>query len=468
MKRFLPLVLLTLAFVGFSFGQPIRNQYIVVLNDNVNAQEVSRSHSGAVKGFLKRALNGYVVEMTEQAAEGLRHNPNVKFVEQDQVIQPSEATSQWNLDRIDQRPLPLDGQYNYNHTGLGVSVYVIDSGINFSHVDFGGRAALGQDYVGDGQNGNDCYGHGSHVAGLVGGQTYGVAKQVNLYSMRIGACNGGAQISDMLFSYDWIIANAQRPAVINISYTAAGAVPSLNTVIDNAYNQGILTVTSAGNSAYDACFYSPAGVPNALTVSATWDDDSRWLSANYGSCVDLFAPGMNINSVGIGSTTAVRNWGGTSMAAPHVAGAAALYLQQRPLDSPSVVTQFLIDNSTPDVVTNPNGAPNKLLYAAFNVPAQVIPTCGRTTQRAYISSGQSHYIPNPFGASGANGLYTASITTGQGLNAIIHLQKQQGSGWNTIQSGTQIYSQQAKRGTYRYVVEALSGTAFYELCYHIP
>jgi subtilisin family serine protease len=467
MKKLLLTLALALSFVGISNAQS--QKYIVVLNDNANAQEVARSHSGRVTKFLKHAFNGYVVDMNEQAAQALRHNPNVKSVEENREIFPAEPTTIWNLDRADQRLLPLDGQYNYNHTGQGVYAYVIDSGIYYAHNDFEGRATLGQDWVGDGQNGNDCFGHGSHVAGIIGGRTYGVAKQVNLVSMRIGACNGGAQIYAMVEAIDWVIANGQRPAVINISYTAAGSSPSIDTAVTSAYTNGVSVVAAAGNSSYDACFFSPAGSPDAFTASATWDDDSRWLGANFGTCVDLFGQGMNVTSVGLGNPDATAVKGGTSMAAPMVAGGLALYLQQRPLDNATIAQQFIVDNATPDVISNPNGSPNKLLYTAFNVAPQVIPVCNQTFVRGYLTTGQTYYYPNLNGASGRNGLYTANLTVGQGVNALILLQKKQGQNWNTIQqSSTQIYSQQAKSGTFRFVVQGISGNAGFALCYNLP
>lgn len=467
-------VLFLIAILSVSvFSQPkadkfIKDQYIVVLKDNVSADGVAKTHRGQIKKFFKHAFNGYFVYMTEAEAARLRKNPNVKFVEQNRVIMPSESTTLWNLDRLDQRALPLDSNYNFQHTGQSVYAYVIDSGIYYGHADFEGRAVLGQDYVGDGQNGNDCFGHGSHVAGSIGSRTYGVAKGVNLVSMRIGNCSGGASISSMISSIDWVIANGQRPAVINISYTAAGASPSVEVSINSAYDKGVITVVAAGNSAWDACAYTPAGIPKALTVSATGDEDSRWLGANYGSCVDLLAPGLNILSVGLGDPAASSYKGGTSMAAPHVVGAIALYLQQRPLDNAAIVSQFIVDNSTPDVVLNANGSPNKLLYSGFNVVPQIIPACGATSAKGYISAGQTMYYPNINGASGRNGLYTASVTVGQGVTSSISLQKKQGSGWQTIASGTQVSYQQTKSGTYRYMLTASAGNGGFIFCYNFP
>jgi subtilisin family serine protease len=311
------------------------------------------------------ALNGFSATLPPAAVEALRRNPHVWFVEADQVvsIDASQSPATWGLDRIDQRALPLNNTYTYNTTGAGVTAYIIDTGIRTSHNEFGGRASIGKDTVGDGQNGNDCHGHGTHVAGTVGGTTYGVAKGVSLVAVRVLNCSGSGTTAGVIAGVDWVTANALKPAVANMSL-GGSASSSLDTAVNNSINSGVTYAIAAGNSNKNACNYSPARVAAAVTVGATTSTDARASYSNYGSCLDLFAPGSSITSAWYTSNTATNTISGTSMASPHVAGVAALYLQTNTGASPATVRNAIVDNATTGKVTNPGrSSPNRLLYS---------------------------------------------------------------------------------------------------------
>jgi subtilisin family serine protease len=368
-------------------NQPIANQYIVVLNEDfvgrsaapveveAEAQFLSSMYGGDVRGVYSNALKGYSVTMSATAAESLSRNERVQFVEEDSVVSvaATQTNAGWNLDRIDQRSLPMDTTYSYTGTGAGAHVYIIDTGIRTTHQEFGGRANVVFDAVNDGQL--DCNGHGTHVAGIVGGSTYGVAKNVSLHSARVLRCDGSGQISDIIAAIDWVTAHRINPAVVNISITAAGSVPSMETAINNSFNSGVVFTVAAGNYAGNACDYSPAREPSALTVGASAQGDDRALFSNYGACVDLFAPGYEIVSAGISSDTATRQLNGTSMAAPLVAGVAAVYRAANPSANASTVSQTLLTNSTSGILTNTGAAsPNRLLYSWLTGAPSPTPT----------------------------------------------------------------------------------------------
>ncbi|HYP53786.1 MAG TPA: S8 family peptidase, partial [Pyrinomonadaceae bacterium] len=325
-----------------------------------------------VMAIYSTVLDGFSMNAAEKQALELSRDPSVAGVWEDGLAHPStiQPNATWGIDRIDQRPLPLDTNYNYTPTGAGVNVYVIDSGINYSHVEFAGRAVLGKDFLGG--NGSDCAGHGTHVAGTVGGATYGVAKGAKLFSVRVFPCSGGAPFSVIINAVDWVTfdvgANGRRPAVVNMSLGGGGFAP-LDTAVNNSVNAGITYVVSAGNNStptvnYDACLLSPARVPNAITVGATTNADARAVFSNVGKCLDLFAPGQAITSAWVGGASAANTISGTSMSAPHVAGVAALYLQNKPQAKPAEVATEIHCSATSNKITNagPN-SPNLLLFS---------------------------------------------------------------------------------------------------------
>jgi subtilisin family serine protease len=350
--------------------------WIVTLRDGVDSSStapvLARQHGGRIGFVYEHAINGFSFRGSQAAATALLLNPQVIAVEADAEVwlDATQSPATWGLDRIDQRNQLLDNSYAYAVDGTGVTAYVIDSGIHFSHNEFDGRAVPGADFVGDGQNGNDCNGHGSHVAGTIGGQTYGVAKDVTLVSVRVFGCTGGSTWETIIAGIDWVIQHhAGGPAVANMSL-GGDANSSIDTATNNLINDGVATAIAAGNGDFlgrqrDACTYSPARVPSAMTISATKSDDAKVSWANYGSCVDWFAPGVSITSAWYTSNTATNTISGTSMATPHTAGVAALYLEANPGAGPAQVRDAIFAATTKDIVTSSSTANNDLLYMGF-------------------------------------------------------------------------------------------------------
>lgn len=354
----------------------IPGQYIVVLDDqqvagaNIRllADALARQHGGRVGHVYESAIRGFAVAMSATSAAALARNPRVRYVEQDseRVIVDTQVNATWGLDRIDQRDLPLDGTYTYGTSVVDVNVYIIDTGIRRTHVEFGGRvSATGFTAIGDGNGSNDCNGHGTHVAATAGGATYGVAKWITLHAVRVLDCNGSGSTSGVIAGVDWVTANHRAPAVANMSL-GGGASTALDDAVRNSVASGVTYAIAAGNSSANACNYSPARVSQALTVGSSTSSDARSSFSNDGSCVDLFAPGSSITSAWYTSDTATRTISGTSMASPHVAGAAALYLATDPAAPPSTVHAAVIGNASVNTLSNVgSGSPNRLLYSIF-------------------------------------------------------------------------------------------------------
>jgi subtilisin family serine protease len=303
--------------------------------------------------------------MSAEDAERLSQDFRVLFVEEDGVVTAdvTQSNPPWGLDRIDQRNRPLSATYTYNWTGSGVRAYVIDTGIRTSHSQFGGRASNVFDAFGG--SGADCNGHGTHVAGTIGGSTYGVAKSALLRGVRVLDCNGSGSTSGVIAGVDWVRNNRINPAVANMSL-GGGASSSLDTAVNNLANSGVAIAVAAGNSNTDACTQSPARAASAITVGSTTTSDARSSFSNFGVCLDLFAPGSGILSSWFSSDTATATLSGTSMASPHVAGAAALYKQANPSASASTIRNALVNNATTNVISGAgSGSPNRLLYTLF-------------------------------------------------------------------------------------------------------
>ena len=360
------------AFANSLAGGPIANSYIVVYKDNVQdvdgeSGDISAKTGGKVKYTYKSALKGMAIELSAAQAAALASDPRVSYVEQDQTMSISTVQSgaTWGIDRIDQRSLPLSGTYVYNADGTGVTVYIIDTGINFTHSEYSGRAFTGIDEITAGGTAADCNGHGSHVSGTVGGTTYGVAKNVKLVAVRVLDCSGSGTTSGVIAGIDWVTANRVLPAAANMSL-GGGFSATLNSAVDRSTAGGVTYAIAAGNSSADACNSSPASAASSITVGATDINDAFASFSNFGTCVHINGPGVNITSAWIGSNTATNTISGTSMATPHVAGTAALYLQVNPTATASQVRSALTSNATANVIAGvPSGTPNLLLYSGF-------------------------------------------------------------------------------------------------------
>ena len=356
-----------------SAEQPAR--FIVVFKDFATpqaapaAREISGRFGATPDAVYEHALKGFAVTVAPGLAARIAGDSRVAYVERDSVVTTTttQSNATWGLDRIDQRALPLSGTFTYNATGSGVKAYIIDTGIRFSHSDFGGRAVTGFDAV-DGGSADDCNGHGTHVAGTVGGSTWGVAKSVTLVGVRVLSCSGSGTTAGVIAGIDWVTADhaAGAPAVANMSL-GGGASTALDTAVANSIADGVTYAVAAGNGnrggrAQDACGYSPARVPAALTIGATDKTDTKASWSNYGACVDWFAPGVSITSAWYTSNTATNTISGTSMATPHTAGVAAQYLQGNPSASPATVRSALFANLTTGIVKSSNTANNHLLF----------------------------------------------------------------------------------------------------------
>ncbi|MGW0748343.1 S8 family peptidase [Streptomyces sp. NPDC002587] len=348
----------------------VPGKYIVSLDQGVDAAALAEKLKLKPTFVYRAAMNGFAVPLTPLQLETVRVSAGVKSVESDATVfapptTPATATtvrataSTWGLDRIDQDALPLDGSVTVKGNGAGVTAYILDTGIDYAHTEFGGRAAFGFDAFKDGRNGQDCQGHGTHVAGTVGGRTYGVARKVDLVSVRVLDCAGRGEFSGIIAGLDWVARNAEQPAVLNGSL-GGDRSEALNSAVNALSDAGVLPVVAAGNSSVDACTISPASAPRAFTVAASsrWDEETSF--SNYGRCVSLYAPGEQIDSARMGGGAVALS--GTSMAAPHVTGVAALYKAEHPNAAPSEVVEFLDSQSTKDVLTSVSPAtPNQLL-----------------------------------------------------------------------------------------------------------
>ncbi|MCD2462108.1 S8 family peptidase [Streptomyces sp. MBT42] len=348
----------------------VPGQYIVTLDKGVDAVDATERLGLRPTYVYDKAINGFAAPLTALQLDVVRSSPGVASVEEDAVVRtppqpsapvtPRAPAATWGLDRINQWSLPLDNDFTTQGSGAGVTAYILDTGIDYNHDEFGGRATFGFDAMGDGRYGQDCNGHGTHVAGTVAGATYGVARKANLVSVRVLGCDGRGSYSGMIAGFDWVAKNARQPAVLNGSLGGDRSV-ALNNAATALAAAGVLPVIAAGNSSKDACDVSPASATGTVTVAASnvWDEETSF--SNHGRCVEIFAPGQDVVSARMGGGSVALN--GTSMAAPHVAGVAALYKAQYPTASPAEVGQWLDGNSTKGVLNNLSTAtPNKLLY----------------------------------------------------------------------------------------------------------
>ncbi len=358
------------------------DSYIVLFRPGVNVdaltQQLLSLHSGQLEHTYHFAVHGFAAHIPASEIESIRLHPDVVHIERDEIMHTDATQSPvgWGLDRIDQTDLPLNSSYSYTATGAGVTAYIIDTGIRTTHVEFGGRASGVFTAIGGGTE--DCNGHGTHVAGIVGSARWGVAKQVSLKAVRVLDCTGSGNTSGVIAGVDWVTANAVKPAVANMSLGGPASV-ALDQAVQSSIASGITYAVAAGNNNGDACLGSPARLPEALTVGATTITDARASYSNFGTCLDIFAPGSGIVSAYMNSDTDSASLSGTSMATPHVVGVAALYLEGSPLATPPTVAAAITAGASLNRVTSPGtGSVNRLLFTGLNVAPNAPPVANFT------------------------------------------------------------------------------------------
>ncbi len=430
-------------------------------------------------------VSGYAARLSTSQLTAVRKDPAVAYVEADQVVTVSgtQNGATWGLDRTDQRNRPLDSTYTYGPTGAGVDAYVIDTGILTTHQEFTGRTGAGYTAVTDGRGTSDCNGHGTHVAGTVGGTTYGLAKQATLVPVRVLGCTGSGSNSGVIAGIDWVAANANGPSVANMSL-GGGASQATDDAVERAVRRGVTMVVAAGNENQNACNVSPARAVNAITVASTTSTDARSSFSNFGSCVDVFAPGSSITSAWYESSTQTNTISGTSMASPHVAGVAALYLQTNPSASPATVTGSIVGAATTGLLTGAGtGSPNRLLYSGYlgggggstpaPTPTPQPPAAGTcepasATYTGTLANRASTTRPSSYYTTGASGTHTGCMTGPGTADFDLYLLRWNGSTWVSVASGTgstatETVSYSGAPGTYVWQVRSYRGSGAFTL-----
>lgn len=452
------------------------------------AAERARGLGARVLHTYDASIAGYAAELTPSQLAQVRRDPAVAYVEADQVVSVADTQSPatWGLDRIDQRNRPLDNSYTYGPTGLGVKAYVVDTGVLASHAEFSGRLAAGYTAINDGRGTSDCNGHGTHVAGTVAGTTYGVAKRATVVPVRVLGCNGSGTNSGVIAGIDWVAANATAPAVANMSL-GGGASQATDDAVQRAVSRGVTMVVAAGNENQNACNVSPARAVNAITVGSTTSTDARSSFSNFGTCVDVFAPGSSITSAWWTGSTATNTISGTSMASPHVAGVAALYLQTNPGASPATVTSSVVGASTSGLVTSAGtGSPNRLLYSGYlggggtttptptPTPTPTGPCSPATASfTGSLAAGASTTRPTDYYQSTVSGTHAGCLTGPAGTDFDLYLLKWNGSSWVAVASGTGTSSTETvtyngTAGYYVWQVRSYSGSGSFALSTRRP
>ncbi|TWP44782.1 S8 family serine peptidase [Lentzea tibetensis] len=408
---------LTGTILGADRADRVADSYIVGLNEvsvsraaaPQTSRDLTKKYGGQVGAVWQHALTGFSVKMNAAQAARLAADPRVAFVQQDaevKLLDTQQNPPSWGLDRVDQRDLPLSNSYTYDTTASSVTAYVIDTGVRTTHQTFGGRATWGTNTSGDGNN-SDCHGHGTHVAGNIGGSQYGLAKAAKVVAVKVLNCQGSGTTAGVVGGIDWVTANAVKPAVANMSL-GGGADATLDSAVRRSIAAGITYAIASGNSNTDACTTSPARVTEAITVNASTRTDTRASFSNFGTCTDIFAPGEGITSSWNTNDTATNTISGTSMATPHVAGAAALWLETHRTDTPAQVAAGLFAASTANKVTNPGtGSPNRLL---FTNPSGTQPGNPSVTNPGAQTSTVGSAVSLQLAATGGTSPYTWSVT----------------------------------------------------------
>jgi subtilisin family serine protease len=387
----------------------VDGSYIVVYKDGAAAEAKTTAASLGSKVSYKysKVFSGFAASISEQQAKELAADPDVAFVQQNQVVsitadQPNPPS--WGLDRVDQRDLPLNSNYSYASTASNVHAYIIDTGADLDHPDFGGRMTSGYDAIQNDMVAEDGHGHGTHVAGTVGGTAYGLAKGAQLVAVRVLNNSGSGTSAQVAAGVDWVTANAIKPAVANMSLGGSGTDTLINTAVRNSIASGVTYAIASGNSNSNACNFSPAQVAEAITVNASTNTDARASFSNFGTCSDIFAPGANITSSWLnGGTNTIS---GTSMASPHVAGAAALYLAANPTAAPAAVASALVASGTTGKVTSPGtGSPNVLLYTGTGSTEPPPPPnpCAAATNASNYTISDNATVSSPLAIAGCTG-----------------------------------------------------------------
>ena len=478
-------------------GQPgvIPGEYIVVMKNasttaaKERTKDRARGRGGRINRDFNQALRGYAATLPPAALAEVRKDPDVAYVEADAIVTASTTQSSppWGLDRIDQTSLPLNQAYTYEPTGAGVKAYVIDTGIRFGHAQFAGRAVTGYDAI-DGGSADDCNGHGTHVSGTIGGTTYGVAKAVSLIGVRVLDCSGSGSNSGVIAGINWATGDHQpgQPAVANMSL-GGSASTALDQAVQSSIADGVTYAVAAGNENTNACNGSPARAVNALTVGATTTSDARASYSNYGTCLDLFAPGSSILSSWYTSDTATNTISGTSMATPHVAGVAALKLQADPAATPATIANAITATATPNKVSNPgSGSVNRLLYSAGGAVTPPPPppppppgpaACALTFAFSGSLSGPGASAIQPNGTSytsQVSGTHRGCLRGPAGSDYDLYLEKRSYLGsWSIVaraegETTNEDITYAGTGGTYRWRVKSYAGSGAYTGGYSRP
>jgi subtilisin family serine protease len=394
----------------------VAGSYLVTLKANAakagsaEGRALAKRYGATIERTYRKALNGYAIEASKAEAKRFAADPAVASVVQNRTFHIDATQTNppsWGLDRIDQKNLPLDSKYTYpDSAGQGVTAYIIDTGVRITHTDFGGRASYGYDAVDNDNTAQDGNGHGTHVAGTVAGNSYGVAKKAKIVAVRVLDNSGSGTTAQVVAGIDWVAQNHSGPSVANMSL-GGGADSALDTAVRNAIASGVTFAVAAGNDSANASNYSPARVSEAITVGSTTSSDARSSFSNYGSILDIFAPGSSITSAWNSSDTATNTISGTSMATPHVTGAAAVYLADHPGSTPAQVASGLVAAASTGVVGNPGtGSPNRLLNVGGGTTT---PPGPRFENTADFAINDNSTVESPVTVSGVTGNAPAAL-----------------------------------------------------------